>query len=231
MNVFYVDESGSMTKKNLIYKSNQYFIICMVVPIDNKKLKRAYSRFVSSNIKQLKSEDLHNKMFYSNGRFKELKGSFLSVDMKRKFINYFCKNNLINIYYICSSNRSVESYFYVSKARAFNYLIKLSIEYNTLNNVLKKDINYLYIDERNVKTQTIATLGEYLNIELVTAKHIQKTFIVEYCQSESRELIQVADVFSNIYYSFVKNDRFNNEINYMRNNKYIKSEFYFPLLY
>lgn len=231
MNVFYVDESGSMTKKNLNYKSNQYFIICMVMPADNKKLKKVYSRFISSNINQLRNEDLHQNLFYPNGKFKEIKGAFLSVDMKKKFINYFCHNNLLNIYYICLSNKMVEDYFYVNKARAFNYLIKLTVEYNTLNNNIKKDTNYFYIDERNVKTATIATLGEYLNIELVTAKHIQRTFIVEYCQSESKELIQIADVFSNIYYSFVKNDRFNNEINFMRNQNYIKNEFYFPVFY
>lgn len=231
MNVYYVDESGSMTKKNLNYKSNQYFIICMVIPSDNKKLKRVYNRFISSNINELRKEDLHHCMFYPNGKFKELKGTFLSLDMKKKFINYFCRNNLLSLYYICSSNKLVENYFYMNKARAFNYLIKLTIEYNTLNNNIRKDMNHFYIDERNVKTATIATLGEYLNIELVTASHIQKTFIVEYCQSESKELIQVADVFSNIYYSYVKNDRFNNEINLMRDEKYIKNEFYFPFSY
>ena len=151
--------------------------------------------------------------------------------MKKQFIRYFCRNNLINVFYICSSNLKVADYFYKNKARAFNYLIRLSVEFNTLNSNIKKDINYLYVDERNVRTSTIATLGEYLNIELVTAKHIQRTFIVEYCQSESRELIQIADVFSNIYYSFVKSDTFNNEICFMRNNNYNKNEFYFPFSY
>ena len=200
MNVFYVDESGSMTKKGLKYSSNHYFVICMILPIDNKRLKRAYKRFISSNIDKLRKEDIHHNMFYKDGRFKELKGAFLSINMKKEFINYFCKNNLLSVFYICISNRNVSDYFYANKARAFNYLIRLSVEYNTTNNNIKKDTNHLYIDERNVSTATIATLGEYLNIELVTAKHIQRTFVVEYCQSESKELIQVADVFSNIYY-------------------------------
>ena len=61
---------------------------------------------------------------------------------------------------------------------------------------------------------------------------MQLGFLVEYFQSERNELIQIADVFSNIYYSYIVKGRiFDNEINYLRNNKYIKNEFYFPFSY
>ena len=108
-------------------------------------------------------------------------------------------------------------------------MIKLCLEYNTNNRFIKKDINYFYIDERNVRTDTFSLLGEYLNTELVTAKSIQGTFIVEYCNSESKELIQVADVFSNIYYTYIKSGRLlDDKLSFMRDKNYIKSEFYFP---
>jgi hypothetical protein len=221
-----------MTKKELKYLCNQYFIICVVHAKDPIMLKRAYKRFISSNLELLRKNDKHHKMFYRSGRFKELKGSFMSNKLKLKFIDFFCKRNYLELYYICCSNQLVDDYFYSNKARAFNYLIRLCIEHNSLNNNLKKDYNEFHIDERNVSTRTVATLEEYLCIELVTVKRLQLGFCVEYHQSEIRELIQIADVFSNIYYSYiVKGKIYDKEINYMRKNSYIKNEFYFPISY
>ena len=232
INTFYVDESGSMTKKGLKNIKNQYFVICIILVKSPKMLKRAYKRFISSNIELLRKDDKYNSMFYKTGKFKELKGSFMSNKLKKRFVEYFCKNNYFNIFYICSSNQMVNNYFYKNKARAFNYLMRLCIEHNSLNNNILKDYNYLNIDERNVSTKTIATLEEYLSIELTTVKNIQLGFIVEYFQSECKELIQIADVFSNIYYSYiVKGKLYDKEINYMRKNEYIKNEFYFPFNY
>ena len=232
MNVFYVDESGSMTKKGLKYLWNQYFVICVVHVKEEKMLKRVYKRFISSNLELLKKDDKSHHMFYKTGKFKELKGAFMSNELKRKFVDFFCKYNYFEVYYICSSNQLADKYFYSNKARAFNYLIRLCMEYNSMNNNLKKDYNYFHIDERNVSTRTIATLEEYLCIELVSVKRLQLGFSVEYHQSEVKELIQIADVFSNLYYSYiVKGKLFDKEINYMRNNNYIKNEFYFPFNY
>ena len=178
INTFYVDESGSMTKKGLKYLSNQYFVICVVHVKEPKMLKRAYKRFISSNIDLLRRDDKHHNMFYKSGKFKELKGSFMSKELKIKFAEFFCKYNYIELYYICCSNQLAENYFYSNKARAFNYLVRLCIEYNSSNGNLKKDYNYFHIDERNVSTRTIATLEEYLCIELVTVKHLQFGFTV-----------------------------------------------------
>ena len=106
------------------------------------------------------------------------------------------------------------------------------MEYNSLNNNIKKDYNHFHIDERNVSTKTIATLEEYLCIELVSVRRLQLGFAVEYHQSEVKELIQIADVFSNLYYSYIVKGRiFDKEINFMRSNNYIKNEFYFPYNY
>ncbi len=174
--------------------------------------------------------DKDTKMFYDNGKFKELKGSCFTANMKRKFINFFCQNELFEIYYIVCDNKKVKDYFYNNTARAFNYLLKLSIEHFTKYKQISVKENYLYIDERNVKTETRSTLREYLNTELVTGNHIQEKFHVEYCQSETRELIQIADVFSNIYYTnLIANNCFSNEINKMKSEKYLAGEFFFPI--
>ncbi|MCM1053342.1 MAG: DUF3800 domain-containing protein [Ruminococcus sp.] len=230
MNTFYIDESGSMTKKNLNYYKNQYFVICIIMPKNKDKLKRVYKRFVSSNLDKLKKMDKDKKMFYENGKFKELKGNCFTSDMKRKFINFFCQNNLFEIYYIISDNKKVKDYFYNNTSRAFNYLIKLSFEHFTNFKYIDKKENYLFIDERNVRTDTKSTLEEYLNTELVTGSHIQDGFYVEYCQSETREIIQIADVFANICFTNLTSDNcFSDEITKMINEKYISNEFFFPL--
>lgn len=230
MNTFYIDESGSMTKKHLNYYKNKHFIICVIMPKNKDRLKRAYKRFISSNLEELRKIDKDKKMFYDNGKFKELKGSCFTSKMKRKFIDFFCQNELFEIYYISCDNKKVKDYFYNNTSRAFNYLIKLSFEHFTNYKYICKKENYLFIDERNVRTDTKATLEEYLNTELVTGSYIQDGFFVEYCQSETRELIQIADVFANIYFTdLISNNCFFNELNKMRDEKYIVNEFFFPL--
>ena len=200
------------------------------MPKNKDRLKRVFKRFISSNFDVLKKMDIDNKMFYDNGKFKELKGSCFTANMKRKFVNFFCQNELFEIYYIICDNKKVKNYFYNNTARAFNYLLKLSFEHFTKYKKIAAKENYLFIDERNVRTETRSTLCEYLNTELVTGNHIQREFYVEYCQSETRELIQIADVFSNIYYTnLVANNCFSDEISKMKSEKYISGEFNFPI--
>jgi len=232
MNTFFVDESGSMTKNNLKCKSNQYFVICIIMVDNPDRVKRVLKRFIKKNLNNLKAIDKQQRMFYKDGRFKELKGSSLNKDMKLKLVDYLCQNHLFDVFYICVNNRTVEDVLYQNTARAFNYLLRLSIEFNSKNNLILKDINYLYIDERNVKTNSKATLNEYLNIELVIANHLQKTFIVSYCKSENNTLIQLADFFSNLYYSYIIcGSAYDEIINKLRRNQYIKNEFIFPFTY
>ena len=65
---------------------------------------------------------------------------------------------------------------------------------------------------------------------MVTASHAQLGFKVEYCQSEARELIQIADVFANIYYSnLITNNSFNDCLKKIRKGGYIAGEFMFPI--
>lgn len=169
-------------------------------------------------------------MFYDDGRFKELKGNCLTAEFKKKIINYFCQNNLFEIYYIYCDNRKVKDYFYKNTSRAFNYLLKLGINYYTRKKYTQNADNYFFIDERNVRTDTRSTLEEYLNTELVTGNNIQKSFKVEYCQSETRELIQLADVFSNVFYSnLITKDCYKKYLNDIAKSGYIKGIFKFPL--
>lgn len=232
INTFYVDESGSMTKKGLNCKSNHYFIICLIKTSNSDRLKKILKKFISSNLNTLKNMDKQNKMFYKDGRFKELKGCALNKKMKLQFVKYICQNHLFDIFYICVNNQTVDNILYSNTARAFNYLLRLSLEYNTKNKCINNSSNYFYIDERNIKTNSKSTLCDYLNIELVLANHLQKSFAVKYCKSEDSVLIQLADFFSNLYYSYIiSKGVYDNVIESLRKKGYIKNEFIFPICY
>ena len=219
-----------MTKRYSNKIINKCFVICIVRVINKKRLKRVFKRYISNNIKLLRSLDINHKMFYDNGNFKEIKGSCLTLEVKKRFLEYFCRNNLFEVFYIVSNNRKVKEYFYDNTARSFNYLLKLCFEYYSRKNKILPCYNYLYIDERNVRTETRSTLEEYLNTELVTASHAQLGFKVEYCQSEARELIQIADVFANIYYSnLITINSFSDCLKKIRKDGYIAGEFMFPI--
>ena len=71
----YIDESGSINNHD---KSNTVFVIAMIKVSDVKSLQKAYKRFVSSNLEELRRlDDAKNrhtgggKMFRKN-RFREL---------------------------------------------------------------------------------------------------------------------------------------------------------------
>ena len=116
---FYIDESGSMNNTNTI--NNPVFVIGIVVPKKPEKLRRVFRRFISSNIDELRELDNakrkkdsegnyleRGKMFDENGKFMELKGVCLTRDFKMKFIEYFCKNNLFEVYYVKIDNAKIK---------------------------------------------------------------------------------------------------------------------------
>lgn len=63
MNAFYIDESGSMTKKDINYYKNKYFVICLIMPKNKDRLRRAFKRFISSNFDELKKWIIVEKCF------------------------------------------------------------------------------------------------------------------------------------------------------------------------
>ena len=231
MESYYIDESGSMTKTRLTYVPNQKFVTCVVRVHNVKRLNKVFKRFVSKYLEDLRILDTgKNKLFYPDGKFKELKGSMLDDAMKSNFIDFFCQNNLFEIYYISCDNTLVTDMFYANVSRAFNYLLKLLIEHLSKESIIPSAHNYFLIDERNVKTNTKSTLEEYLNTELVTGHRLHHRFQVEYKASESVALIQVADVFSNIYFGFLTGNFLADRIQEMTINGYIKKVFPFPIV-
>lgn len=227
VNNLYIDESGSITDKNL--KVNPYFVISIIKVNDSKILKRNLKRFISKNFDVLKKLDEENKMFDVNGEFREIKGSELSNPLKKEFIDKICREHCLDIFYIKVDNHKLDKKFVSNKARVFNYLLKIFFIHSSKKMYIDKGIYNLQIDERNVKTQAKYQLAEYLNTELLLTDILDEPVSVKYFDSCNCNFIQVADVFSNIFYSNCLNSAYNEELNKLKNDGYIKEIFKFPL--
>ncbi|MGX8835579.1 DUF3800 domain-containing protein [Amedibacillus sp. YH-ame6] len=203
----YIDESGSMCI-NPINKKNNYFFIALVKVNKSEIAKKRFKRFISKNIEELKKIDVENKMFI-NGKFKELKGSALTFELKEKFVRYMCSSNCIEVYLIKVDNNAATENFFDNTARAFNFLLKLGLQkYATEKLICENEIN-LHLDNRNVRTNTIYLLEEYLNTELATGAGLYKRITATYYQSENCRFVQIADVFANIHFSSQFNKNYN----------------------
>ena len=235
--IIYIDESGSI---NNHMTGNDYFIIALVRVLDKDGLKKSYKRFVSSNYNRLLALDkdkIHPKngniiknggKMFKNGKFWELKGSQFDKDMKLRFINFFSRKQSFELYYIKISNKKLTDQFCENTARVFNYTLKLPLEFFISKNYLPNENCSLQLDERNEKTETKYFLENYLNTELSMNGTVTGKFKVEYFDSANNSLIQIADVFANIYYSHLQTGAYNEEIKNLKDKGIFKFTFIFP---
>ncbi len=236
MNI-YVDESGSI---NNHIPNNKFFIICMVRVLENDALKRTYKRFVSSNYNRLLELD-QTKMnphtgkvmkpggrMFSHGKFRELKGSQFDREMKLKFVEFFSLKQSLEIYYIKIANERLTDLFCKYTARVFNYTIRLALEYFIRTGLLPDEDCLLQLDERNEKTETRHFLENYLNTELFMNGVATGRFDVRYFDSSKNDLIQLADVFSNLYYSHLQTGAYEDEFKKLKETGILKFIFEFP---
>lgn len=236
MNI-YIDESGSI---NNHLPNNKYFVIAMVHVIDKSGLKRAYKRFISSyhdRLMELDKDKFHPKTgkvikaggkMFSNGKFKELKGAQFDRDMKQKFIDFFSRKPAFHVYFIKISNERLTDDFCENTARVFNYTIKLALDYFIRKGFIPNEDCSLQLDERNEKTETKYFLENYLNTELSMSGAASGKFNVTYFDSANNSLIQIADVFANLYYSHLQTGAYEAEFKKLEDSGIVKFYFTFP---
>ena len=223
----YIDESGSLTNNCEEYKQ-PFFITSIIKVNDDKVLQRNKKRFVSRNLKILRKLDKSNKMFI-NGNFTELKGSALNGALKRTFVEEIIKGKSFELFYIKVYNNHISNAFIQNKARAFNFLLKIFFEHQLRCGNLLDDEYFLQIDERNIKTQSKNTLEDYLNTELIlNYSLLSKPLQVKYFDSAHNKFIQVADVFSNLYYSHCLTNKYGEIFDNLRQEGILKEIFIFP---
>ena len=236
--VIYIDESGSI---NNHISGNEYFIIALVRVLDKDSIKKSYKRFVSSNFDRLLM--LHcdkvkpstgqvikegGKMF-CKGNFRELKGSQLDKKMKQKFVDFFVQKHSFELYYIIIDNKKLTDRFCENTARVFNYTLRLGLEYFISTGYLQSEDCILQLDERNEKTESKYFLENYLNTELSMNGTTGGKFAVQYFDSANNNIIQIADVFANLYYSHMKTGGYKEYIQKLKDAKILKCLFKFPV--
>lgn len=224
----YIDESGSITQTNVAL--NRYFVIALLEVKDSKVVRKRYSQFITRNLKRMKSLDKSDAIFDAHGKFKELKGNCFDAELKRKFLKHFCQNNLLYVSYIIVDNAKLSSVFCENKSRAFNFLLKSYFTWR-FNNGAAQERYELQIDERNVKTGAKYNLEDYLNTELRLQYNFNVAMTVRYFDSVQNKLIQLADVFSNIFYSSLRTKAFDTELKTLMHTGYINPLFVFPTSY
>ena len=236
--IIYIDESGSI---NNHIPNNKYFVIALVRATNKASLKKAYKRFVSSNydrLLELDQDKFHPKTgkvikaggkMFKAGKFQELKGSQFDKEMKQKFVEFFSRKQSLEIYYIKIANEKLTDHFCENTARVFNYTLKLALEYFIKKGYLPNEDSSLQLDERNEKTETKYFLENYLNTELSMNGTASGKFDVAYFDSADNNIIQIADVFANLYYSHMQTGGYNEEIKKLEDAGILKFIFEFPI--
>ncbi len=233
MQNLYIDESGSMTIEHA--ESLPYFVIALVRCDNPVKLKTLYRRFVKKHMAALQAADKERRMFL-NGRLHELKGSSFTPPLKREFVSYFAREGTLEVYYIVLDNKKIAEHcvknsknLYANTARAFNYVLKLAMEYFVKSGYLPDDAYHIQLDERNERPESRFFLEDYLNTEFQMEKVLSNDVTVAYFDSSNNKIVQLADVFANLYYSQLMTDAYTDEIGAMRANGCLKYIFKFPL--
>ena len=235
MNI-YIDESGSINNK---INSHSPFVISLIYVKDKDKLQRVYKRFVSSNLERLKELDKKRtdnkgkiikeggKMFNGNA-FRELKGTQFDPEMKRKFLEFFSRKPYFEVFYIRVNNLKITNKFCENTARCFNYLLRLAFNFFITKKLLPDEECILQLDERNERTETKYFLENYLNTELILNGSCNGVFKISYFDSVNNHFIQIADVFSNWYFSHLITGQYDKEFQELQNKGIIKYIFDFP---
>lgn len=226
MEKLFIDESGTMTVNYC--NIHPYFVVAIVRAKDPDRIKRVFKRFVKKHLANLKSTDRRGCMFNDDG-FIELKGNCLTPELKRKFMNFFCQNELFEVFFIVADNHRATDNLYSNTARAFNYFIRLSLEFFIKHGYMQNSGICLQLDERNERTETKHFLENYLNTELLLPGIIKDECKVKYFDSANNIIIQVADVFANLYFSQLKTNAYTEEFDRMQQEGYVKYIFQFPL--
>lgn len=225
----YIDESGSINNK----LRDKPFVISIIYVQDFKKLSQIFKRFVSSNFNELKrldsesNEKSSGKMFI-NGKFRELKGSQFSPELKKKFVEFFTKQKYFELFYIKIDNSELTDKICENTARAFNFSLKLALSTFFEKKIIPNEDCLIQLDERNERTDAKNFLENYLNTEFCLNGISEKHFVAKYLDSANCPFIQIADIFANLYYSQLNTNAYSDEIKKLDERNILKYIFEFP---
>ena len=183
----FIDESGNLGKRE------RFFVISVI-------------RF-KSDADYKKWKNLAKGVVKNASRLKEIKSSVMSYASKKRILQMIERKSIgFNVWLgiIDTNHKHYVKHFITgdhSKELAFNYTLKNLFERYLARKIQKK---YLVVcaDQRNTKTGSKYSLGEYLTVELIHNDSIQlQSVSVQYCDSKDDYGVQLADLVANIAYT------------------------------
>ena len=191
--LLYADESGSITMST--GPNNRYFVVSYVETTEPVKVSRVFRKAKVSYIKNNPSCGLSPK--------DEIKGSNMSIEFKEFMFSEISRKTDATFHYIVFDNYNAESRLRRSPSITFNYLVSLKLS-SILQNRSFLDKIELKFDNRNCAVYGLNSLAEYLEIEFCLRHARCQNIDVKYHESDKKELIQLADIFSNTVFRMCK---------------------------
>lgn len=189
----YIDESGSITKVR--NEKNRYFILSLVETANPQMVARVFRRAKTAYIRE------HSECNFSVKD--EIKGSAMPNDMKIFIFNALKQKTDVKVHFVIFDNWNAVERLKSKPSIAFNYLmfLKLVSIFNGRGKLIDLELK---LDNRNCAVYGLNSLQEYLEIEFCLKTERCRSIEVKYHESDQKELIQIADIFSNTLFKMCK---------------------------
>ncbi|EOK20173.1 hypothetical protein WQ3_02509 [Enterococcus faecalis EnGen0338] len=194
MNLF-VDESGSITASKL--NKNRFFIIAFLETDKPYNVIRQFRKAKADYIK-VSGVDLDIT--------KEIKGSEMPYGMKKAIFKRINEKTDVTFHFKAIDNFNLVESLIHKTALSFNYFVYLTVnEISKVSNSSDLKMLKMQIDDRNTAIESLNSLQEYLMIKFTIEDGKFETIKTSYKNSESKDLIQVVDLFANTVFRVCKN--------------------------
>ncbi|MBG9368277.1 DUF3800 domain-containing protein [Streptococcus sp. NLN64] len=180
---YYLDESGSITTSNS--QHNRFFIIAGVSTQNPKKVKRVFRKAKLNYLKHNPDLELDVKT--------EIKGSEMPLDFKDYVFTQLIEKTDITFNFLVFDNHNVQDHLRQKPNITFNYLMYLK----TNNLITSYEPVRLDLDERNKSVKSLKALEEYLQTRLCVEDNKTPDIRVEFFDSATHTMIQIADILAN----------------------------------
>lgn len=191
--LLYADESGSITMSNA--PNNRYFVVSYIETKDPVKVSRVFKKTKALYIKNNPNCGLSPK--------DEIKGSAMSIEFKEFMFSEISNKTDATFHYIVFDNSNAKIRLRKSPSITFNYLVSLKLSSILQNRTFLNKIE-LKFDNRNCAVYGLNSLAEYLELEFCLRHARCEDIGVKYHDSDKKELIQLADIFSNTVFKMCK---------------------------
>ncbi|MFW3380135.1 DUF3800 domain-containing protein [Aliarcobacter butzleri] len=201
MHFYMIDESGNLGVKD------RHFVLGMFNSLEREKIKRKIKKFQNKHTKN-----------------EEIKGAKLNLSQKQELINSMKDVNYNIHYMVADKNNAIIFKKNLEKNLIYNYLLSfIVVKVIRKNTSLAKLV--FHLDNHTIKIGSLNSFEEHIKIKAIENSYFGE-IEVKYFDSHKHNLIQYADVISNVVYG--KYEKGRDHLYNLFKDK-IKTSFKFPL--